>query len=328
MLPPVLAAAFALGATAAAATPLRVMGFGGSSNWPIFVAQENGLFARHGVEVELSTARDSTTQLADLAEGRIDAMTAFDNVVAWDERHDRARAIVAFLGVNNGGRSSLVAAPRIAGIPDLRGGLLGVDALSSGYALVLQELLHREGLDPGTYLLVSVGGSRQRWEALRAGRVDATLLNAPYDAVAEGAGFRKLASSSVLGSYQGSVGAARTSWAEANADTIVRFVRAYAAAVDWLHDTAHKDAAIAILMKRLEGMRRRKDPDEIEVLRQCMRATEAGHAWARANIKPGMTELDVYCGVNTACIQTARHAVIVYGDFAVSPGPERRGGPP
>jgi len=256
MLPPVLAAALVLAASAAA-TPLRVMGFGGSSNWPIFVAQENGLFARHGLEVELSTARDSTTQLADLAEGRIDvAMTAFDNVVAWDERHDRARAIVAFLGVNNGGRSSLVAAPRIAGIPDLRGGRLGVDALASGYALVLQELLHREGLDPGTYLLVSVGGSRQRWEALRAGRVDATLLNAPYDAVAEGAGFRKLASSSVLGSYQGSVGAARTSWAEANADTIVRFVRAYAAAVDWLHDAAHKDAAIAILMKRLEGMRR------------------------------------------------------------------------
>ena len=41
-----------------------------------------------------------------------------------------------------------------------------------------------------------------------------------------------------------------------------------------------------------------------------------------------MTELDVYCGVNTACIQAAGHAVIVYGDFAVSPGPERRGGPP
>src|SRR6516165_6935873 len=41
-----------------------------------------------------------------------------------------------------------------------------------------------------------------------------------------------------------------------------------------------------------------------------------------------MTELDVYCGVNSACIQAAGHAVIVYGDFAVSPGPERRGGPP
>jgi Xaa-Pro aminopeptidase len=78
----------------------------------------------------------------------------------------------------------------------------------------------------------------------------------------------------------------------------------------------------------LAALRRQKDPDELDVLRRCMRATDAGHAWARANVKPGMTELDVYCGVSTACIQQARHAVVVYGDFAVSPGPERRGGPP
>jgi Xaa-Pro aminopeptidase len=41
-----------------------------------------------------------------------------------------------------------------------------------------------------------------------------------------------------------------------------------------------------------------------------------------------LTELDVRCGISSACVQAARHAVIVYGDFAVSPGPERRGGPP
>jgi hypothetical protein len=88
------------------------------------------------------------------------------------------------------------------------------------------------------------------------------------------------------------------------------------------------DPYASTLIRTLAGMRRQKDPDEIDLLRCCMRATEAGHAWARANIKPGMTELDVYCGVNTACIQEAGHTVIVYGDFAVSPGPERRGGPP
>jgi Xaa-Pro aminopeptidase len=78
----------------------------------------------------------------------------------------------------------------------------------------------------------------------------------------------------------------------------------------------------------LAGMRRQKDVDEIALLRRCMRVTEAGHAWARAKVKPGMTELEVYCGINAACIQAAGQAVIVYGDFAVSPGPERRGGPP
>lgn len=78
----------------------------------------------------------------------------------------------------------------------------------------------------------------------------------------------------------------------------------------------------------IEGLRRRKGPDEIEQLRLCMRATEAGHAWARRGVRPGMTELDVYSGITAACVTAAGRPVVVYGDFAVSPGPARRGGPP
>jgi Xaa-Pro aminopeptidase len=94
-----------------------------------------------------------------------------------------------------------------------------------------------------------------------------------------------------------------------------------------IHDRVG-DPYASFVINTIASMRRRKDPDEIALMRDCMKATDAGHAWARANIKPGMTELDVYCGVNNTCIQAAGHAVVVYGDFAVSPGPERRGGPP
>jgi len=88
------------------------------------------------------------------------------------------------------------------------------------------------------------------------------------------------------------------------------------------------DPYASFAINTLAVMRRRKYADELALLRRCMRATEAGHAWARANVKPGMKELDVYCGINSACIQAAGQAVVVYGDFAVSPGPERKGGPP
>ncbi len=88
------------------------------------------------------------------------------------------------------------------------------------------------------------------------------------------------------------------------------------------------DPYAPVVIRAVAEMRRQKDADEVEVLRRCMKATDAGHAWARANIQPGMTELDVYRGVISACIESAGQAVIVYGDFAVSPGPERRGGPP
>jgi len=94
-----------------------------------------------------------------------------------------------------------------------------------------------------------------------------------------------------------------------------------------IHDRVGDPDATAVI-QTVTQMRRQKDPDEIELLRHCMRATEAGHTWARANIKPGMTELDVYCGVQNACIRQVGRPVIVYGDFAVCPGPERHGGAP
>jgi Xaa-Pro aminopeptidase len=75
-------------------------------------------------------------------------------------------------------------------------------------------------------------------------------------------------------------------------------------------------------------MRRRKDPDEVSLLKTCMKACDVGHAWGRANIKPGMTELEVYSGVANAVYAALGHFTTVYGDFTVSPGAKKRGGPP
>lgn len=88
------------------------------------------------------------------------------------------------------------------------------------------------------------------------------------------------------------------------------------------------DPYAGTVIHTLARMRRQKYPDEIAILNRCMRATEAGQAWARTNVRPGMTEFDVYSGIQAECVKSAGMPVIVYGDFAVSPGPERRGGAP
>lgn len=94
-----------------------------------------------------------------------------------------------------------------------------------------------------------------------------------------------------------------------------------------IHDRLGDPAAPAI-HEAIARLRRRKDADEIALLKKCMRAGEAGFSWSRRHVRPGMTELEVYAGIASACTLAAGQAVIVYGDFAVSPGPERRGGPP
>jgi len=77
----------------------------------------------------------------------------------------------------------------------------------------------------------------------------------------------------------------------------------------------------------LSQLRRCKDPDELELISRCIRATEAGHTWARQHVQKGMSELEVYSGVAHAVYQFLGHWAVVYGDFVAARG-KKRGGPP
>ena len=94
-----------------------------------------------------------------------------------------------------------------------------------------------------------------------------------------------------------------------------------------IHDCLCDPLSTAI-HEAIASMRRAKDADEVEALRACMRASEAGQAWGLQNARAGMTELDVYNGIFAACATAEGRPSIIYGDFAVSPGSARRGGPP
>jgi Xaa-Pro aminopeptidase len=79
----------------------------------------------------------------------------------------------------------------------------------------------------------------------------------------------------------------------------------------------------------IRPLRRSKDSDELALMRRSMRAGEAGHAAALAEVKPGMTELDAFLIVQRAANSALGEPAIVYGDFASGPRCEtERGGPP
>jgi ABC-type nitrate/sulfonate/bicarbonate transport system substrate-binding protein len=242
-------------------SPLTVNVFPGGFNWPIFVGQMKGFFAQNGIEVTVQNTPDSVTQMTDFAAGRFDiAMTAVDNIVAYVEGQGQAPIgpqpeLFGFMGVDTG-FLSLVAAPDVKGIADLRGRSLCVDAMTTGYAFVLYEILRQNGLERDRdYRLESAGGMIQRWTALREGRYAATLLSAPYHFIAGQAGFTDLGRAvDLIGPYQGNVAAARRSWAKKNPALTAGYARAFRAAVDWLYESANKDEAIAILLKSVPNM--------------------------------------------------------------------------
>src|SRR5260221_7920911 len=129
--------------------------FPGGFNWPVWVAQEKGLFANHGIEVRVTPTPNSVFQLTGLIEGRFDiAMTAIDNLIAYREGQGEARIegpdLIAFMGGDNG-FLRLVSVPEVKSIGELRNKTVSVDARTTGYAFVLFEMLERGGLTLDRY---------------------------------------------------------------------------------------------------------------------------------------------------------------------------------
>ena len=107
-------------------------------------------------------------------------MTAIDNVIAYMEGQGEAPTVsspdlIVFMGGDNG-FLSLVGGPEIKSIADLKGKTVSVDALTTGYAFVLLDLLKRAGLNQADYKIEKAGGVLARWEALKDKKHDATML--------------------------------------------------------------------------------------------------------------------------------------------------------
>jgi len=124
--------------------------FPGGFNWPIWVAQEKGFFASNGIELKVTPTPSSVFQLTNLIDGKFDiAMTAIDNLIAYREGQGEVAKpgpdLFAFMGGDNG-FLRLVTVPEVKSYVALRGRTLSVDALTTGYAFVLFEILARNKL--------------------------------------------------------------------------------------------------------------------------------------------------------------------------------------
>jgi len=235
--------------------PLEVIAFGGGGNWPVWAAQEKGLFAKNGVAVKLSFTPNSVEQIRNLMSGRYDfGTTAYDNVVAYQEGQGETELpaqpdLFAFMG-GYAGSLRFVTSPDVKTYAALKGKTVGVDAATTGFAFILYKLAAMNGLSMSDYKIEKLGGTPARVQALMEGRIAGTMISSPSEILPESKGFTRLGdTTATFGPYQASVGVARRAWAAQHGEQLVAFIRAYAAAMDWLQDPANKDEAISIYVK-------------------------------------------------------------------------------
>ena len=245
---------------ASAPINLDVIAFPGAPNLPIFVAQEMGFFTQAGVTVNLTTTPNSAYQAENLAAGKFHiAGTAFDNVVAYQEGQGAVALkdtdFFAFMGATQI-ELAFIVAPDIASYGDLKGKSLALDALSTGFAFVLYEMLKRGGLQPGDYTMATVGATPQRWESVKAGSHAGTLTIEPFTSIAKANGFRVLdTSSNLFDSYQGGSFAASRRWAAANPKAVKGFIKGYLAGLDWTLAPANRPGATDILLRHMPDIK-------------------------------------------------------------------------
>jgi ABC-type nitrate/sulfonate/bicarbonate transport system substrate-binding protein len=97
-------------------------------------------------------------------------------------------------------------------------------------------------------ILVGAGGAGERWTALNAGQVDASLFQPPFTLLARKAGFPVLVDFSKM-DFQYSVSAVLTtrSFIRAEPETVMNFMRGLADGMDFYRDEKNKDKVIQYL---------------------------------------------------------------------------------
>jgi ABC-type nitrate/sulfonate/bicarbonate transport system substrate-binding protein len=230
---------------------LRLIQFRAAYNLPVQAAVENGIFAKHGLEVEVAYTPGSDFLIAALEVGNFEVgHTAADDVVAAVEGKAGCDLFL-FMGLHSG-LLSLVAGPAYCGVESLRGQTMGVDSRSTGFVLMLEKFLRSRGFSPQDYRLLEIGGWEFRYRALIEKKIAATLLTSPYTEDAVDSGCHLLARDREMQPvYQATCGAASRAWARDHEELLVQYLKAYLEATHWCFDSVNRDSCLRLLKQHM-----------------------------------------------------------------------------
>lgn len=190
----------------------HVIRIGQFSESPVLaVARALDLHTRFGIEWETQRVQSSPGQFESLRSNEMDiAITSPDNVLLYATTAQnplKEQLDVQFLRpIDRGMRLALYTSSDISSVEDLTGATLGVDVMSSGFAILLLQMLASLGVNHSTIKFEAVGATPKRLDAMKDGSIHGSVLNAEAGVAAEQAGFRRWATSTdVSDDYLGTV---------------------------------------------------------------------------------------------------------------------------
>ena len=155
-----------------------------------YVARDAGLYAAHGLKVDIVNMSGGSRGAAELQAGRLDVMhVGLSSVIRVNRGGGDLRSVGSLSNVI---RFTFFSAPGVKTAADLKGGVIGVSTFGSESDSTVTLALARLGLTRNDVTLKEHGGGSRRLAAVKAGEIQATPINEPIASLARAQGVNVL----------------------------------------------------------------------------------------------------------------------------------------
>ena len=231
---------------AAAQTTTLHIGFNGFYGAaPLYVAQDAGIFRKHGFTLEMVFIAGGSLSTQALIGKSLDLLQT--GGPPFLNAYLRGARLKIIGGVTNILPYVLITGGGITSSEQLRGKKIGISRFGSNTDFVVRLALGRLGLTPADVTILQVGGSQSRLVALKAATIDATVLSPEEALAAQKLGLYPLLDFVAKGVEFPHVNiVAREDYLQAQGPLVKRFMAAYVEGIRFFK--THKEEAIRKMM--------------------------------------------------------------------------------
>jgi len=200
---------------------------------PFFIALEEKLFHKHGLEVVPVFFGGTPLIIAAMMAGEFPiGLTGGGGIISSQLTGSDLTVIGSWLQVLT---IDGMAKPEIKSINDLKGKRVAVSRIGASTYFAGVSMLDSRGMKPTDVVFIQAGGNAESFGALANGAVDAAMIGYPFSLKAKQAGFQTLfrPTDTEYGLYPNATAAARESW---------------------LKEPAHRRIAVSFLRAMSEGL--------------------------------------------------------------------------
>jgi NitT/TauT family transport system substrate-binding protein len=243
------------GGAAAAAPSKVVISFAGINprQTPLWIAQEQGLFAKHGVDAEVVFIRTGPIQVAAVSSGA--TQIAYAGVASTLGAVSGGTDLKMIASFTNRLSYTMVARPELKRPEDLRNKRFGVQAIGGSVWMGAVLGLEHLGLDQrrDNINIMNVGDQSVLAQAMESGTIDATVLDGVFARRLRQKGFNvitELADSKIP--YVSNVIVGTRSLFQSQPDLAENMLKGLVESVAFILAPQNKPAVINTIMKRLK----------------------------------------------------------------------------